>query len=454
MIEDDLVARFAAALSLPLVPVTFTGRSPLESAFAVSQFAAAAVATAGVAASRLSDDPADVTVDRNLTARWFQAALSPVGWAVPSPWDPVAGDYATADGWIRLHTNAPRHKAAALGVLGIGALGPASESEGADRDAVQAAVAAWGGEDLERAVITAGGCAAVMHSADEWARHPQGRAVATEPLVAWSHGEVAAVRENWRATAERPLAGLRVLDLTRVIAGPVATRFLASLGADVLRVDPLDWAEPAVVPEMTLGKRATRIDATTTVGRDALERLIAHCDVLVHGYRPGALDAIVSPDRRHDLRPGLIEVSLDAYGWRGPWSDHRGFDSLVQMSSGIAEAGMRWAGAESPTPLPVQALDHATGYLAAAAALVAVGRMRREGVSSSARLSLARTALELPLAPEPIAQVGGAAQPRPSTRIDTPWGPADLLPSPLTIGAPSFNYERGPTELGSDEPRW
>ena len=441
MIEVDLVTRFTAALGLPRVAFAFTGESSLSSAFAVSEFAAAAVATAGIAASRLSDDPAPVTVDRGLAARWFGAALTPVGWQLPSPWDSVAGDYATADGWIRLHTNAPRHKAAALGVLGTPA----------ERASVEAAVAAWAGDDLQRAVVSAGGCAAVMRSADEWARHPQGRAVASEPLVAWSSGQVAAARENWRPTAQRPLAGLRVLDLTRVIAGPVATRFLASLGADVLRVDPPDWNEPAIVPEMTLGKRATRVDATTTVGRDALERLIAHSDVLVHGYRPGALDALVPPDRRHELRPGLIEVSLDAYGSRGPWSDRRGFDSLVQMSSGIAEAGMRWTEAQRPTPLPVQALDHATGYLAAAAALVAVGRMRREGVSSSARLSLARTALELPIAQE--SRVGKHID-TPSTRIDTPWGRADLLASPLTVGDLTFNYERGPTELGSDEPRW
>lgn len=443
MIEDDLVATFAAALRLPPPPVAFTGESPLTSAFAVSEFASAAVAIAGAAASSLSDDPAPVTVDRGLAAAWFSSALTPVGWELPSPWDSVAGDYATADGWIRLHTNAPRHKAAALGVLGVHA----------DREAVAAAVAAWSGDELEHAVVSAGGCAAVMRSSDEWARHPQGRAIATEPLVAWSNGEVAAVRENWRPTPERPLAGLRVLDLTRVIAGPVATRFLASLGADVLRVDPPDWDEPAIVPDMTLGKRATRIDATTTVGRDALERLIAHSDVLVHGYRPGALDEIVSPDRRRDLRAGLVEVSLDAYGWRGPWSDRRGFDSLVQMSSGIADAGMRWAQAEKPTPLPVQALDHATGYLAAAAAIVAVGRMRREGVSSSARLSLARTALELPVAEPGEAPPLRRAQ-GPATRIETPWGPADLLRSPLTIDGLAFDYQRGPTDLGSDEPRW
>ena len=441
MIEDDLVATFTAALALPPVAVTFTGEPTLSSAYAVSSFAAAAVATAGIAASSLSDAAAPVTLDRGLADAWFAAALTPVGWTLPSPWDAVAGDYASADGFIRLHTNAPRHKAAALAVLGVGP----------ERSEVEAAVAAWAGDDLERAVVAAGGCAAVMRSADDWAHHPQGVAVAGEPLVAWSAGERAAARENWRPTPQKPLTGLRVLDLTRVIAGPVATRFLASLGADVLRVDPPDWDEPVLVPEMTLGKRTTRIDATTTVGRDALEQLIAHADVLVHGYRPGALDEIVPPDRRHDLRPGLIEVSLDAYGWRGPWSGRRGFDSLVQMSSGIAEAGMGWADAATPTPLPVQALDHATGYLAAAAVLSALGRLRREGVSGSARLSLARTALELPRSVETVRMDGVHHA---STRITTPWGDADLLTSPLTVGDIVFEYERGPSDLGSDEPRW
>jgi hypothetical protein len=457
MIEDALLETFTVALGAEPVPVVFTGEPTLTSAFAVSEFAAAAIAAAGVAVSGLADAPTGVTVDRGLADAWFASAITPVGWQIPSPWDAVAGDYRSADGWIRLHTNAPRHKAAALGVLGVPA----------DRELVVEEVAGWSGEELEAAVVSAGGCAAVMRSAAEWARHPQGAAVASKPLVHWTTTDAAEPRPHWRPSPGRPLDGLRVLDLTRVIAGPVATRFLAGLGADVLRVDPPDWYEPAVVPDMTLGKRVTRIDATTTVGRDALERLIADADLLVHGYRPGALDALVPLARRRDLRPGLVEVSLDAYGWSGPWAGRRGFDSLVQMSSGIAEAGKRWADASKPTPLPVQALDHATGYLAAAAAVVAVGRMRREGVASSARLSLARTALELVGAravPEPVegppserttlrqAQRPGAAQ-RP-TRIATPWGPADLLPSPLTVGYTLLNWQRGPTELGSDEPRW
>jgi crotonobetainyl-CoA:carnitine CoA-transferase CaiB-like acyl-CoA transferase len=446
---NAVLETFTSALGAAPVDVAFTGEPTLTSAFAVSDFAAAAIATAGVAVSGIAGDPTRVTVDRGLVDAWFASAITPVGWQIPSPWDAVAGDYRCADGWIRLHTNAPRHKAAALGVLGVAA----------DRELVAEEVAGWSAEELEAAVVAAGGCAAVMRSAAEWAAHPQGAAVASEPLVHWTTTDAAAA-PRWRPSPGRPLDGLRVLDLTRVIAGPVATRFLAGLGADVLRVDPPDWHEPAVVPDMTLGKRAARIDATTTVGRDALERLIADADLLVHGYRPGALEKLVPLERRRALRPGLVEVSLDAYGWSGPWAGRRGFDSLVQMSSGIAEAGMRWADASKPTPLPVQALDHATGYLAAAAAVVALGRVRREGVASTARVSLARTAVELVAAvPEPVEgppseRALRQAQRQESTRIDTPWGPADVLPSPLTVGDIRLNWQRGPTELGSDEPRW
>jgi len=444
-----MFAAFAHALVLrPDPPVTFVGDATLDSAFAVSELATASIAAAGAATSLLvesvTDAPAPVTVDRALACAWFGTAVSPVGWQLPSPWDALAGDYRSADGWIRLHTNAPRHRAAALAVL---AAAP-------ERASVAEAVAGWRGDDLELAVVAAGGCAAVMRSARDWARHPHGSAVAREPLVHWTYSRVRPTADAAELDPQHPLAGLRVLDLTRVIAGPVATRFLAGLGADVLRVDPPDWNEPAVVPDMTLGKRAARLDATTPAGREALEQLIAGADVLVHGYRPGALEALVPAERRRALRPGLIEVGIDAYGYTGPWRGRRGFDSLVQMSSGIAQTGMEWAHADVPTPLPVQALDHATGYLAAAAAIAAVALYRTRGLPRRARVSLAGTAALLlrhpAAAPHPLSD----DDPTPRTRIDTPWGPAEVLASSLAIGAAGLEWPRAPRDLGSDEPRW
>lgn len=429
--------------------LTFTGHGTLTSAFAVSELAAASFAAVGIAVSELIETIADattpVTVDRNLACAWFGAAVRPVDWQLPSPWDPVAGDYRGLDGWIRLHTNAPHHKAAALGVLGLRA------SADVSRDEVAAAVESWRTEELETAVVAAGGCAARMHKAEDWARHPQGLSVAAEPIVIWRPGELVGQSAHWTPTAERPLEGLRVLDLTRVLAGPAATRLLAGFGADVLRVDPPDWNEPALVPEMTLGKRAARLDASTAEGIEVLEQLIAGADVIVSGYRPAALDGLVSRERRAELRPGLIEVAIDAYGWSGPWHDRRGFDSIVQMSSGIAAAGMSWTGAGKPTPLPVQALDYATGNLAAAAVLRALIRVRREKTSSSARLSLARVATEL-LATR--GSDGAQAVELPTSRIDTPWGAADLLEPPLQAGDARLAWSTYGRDLGADAPAW
>src|SRR5690606_14976535 len=153
------------------------------------------------------------------------------------------------------------------------------------------------------------------------------------------------------------LAGIRVLDLTRILSGPIATRFLAGYGADVLRIDPIDWDEPAVAPDVTLGKRRARLDLRSPEGKATFEHLLQQADVLVHGYRSDALEKLgLGETRRRELNPGLVDVCLDAYGWTGDWRARRGFDSLVQMSSGIAHAGMTLLNKPIPTPLPVQAL--------------------------------------------------------------------------------------------------
>lgn len=432
-------------------PVNFTGAGELPSTFAVSDLAAASVAAAGIAVAEylaaFDGETRAVTVDRRLASFWFQASLFPQGWNLPPIWDAVAGDYQAADGWIRLHTNAPYHRRAALGVLGVGA----------DRDAVAKAVARWPGADLETAVVAAGGCAAAMRTMTEWRDSPQGRAVATEPLIAWSDlGPSGAPCGAVDPT--RPLAGIRVLDLTRVLAGPVATRFLAGLGADVLRIDPPDWDEPAVLPEIMLGKRSSRLDLRHQGDRETFGGLLAGADLLVHGYRPGALDGLgFDAASRQSLRPGLIEVTLDAYGWTGPWAGRRGFDSLVQMSTGIAAAGMAHFGADRPYPLPVQALDHATGYLMAAAALTALATRKREGRAMRARLSLARMAHLL--LDHSIAEVGPAFDPvgeadfRPAIE-ETGWGPGRRLAMPLTIDGVDVGNASPARRLGGDGAEW
>jgi len=457
---DQLLGRSAAAVGVRAGGIAFTGGPVLESFYPVSDLASAAVGVAGLAVAQVLDAlgmPPDsttpsVVVDRGLADAWFGFALRPIGWELPSPWDPIAGDYPTlhaegSGGWIRLHTNAPHHRAAALRVLGVAA----------DRAAVAGAVASWVAGDLESAVVGEGGCAAELRTPAAWAQHPQGAAVAREPLVATERTEHStdASPARWRPTPARPLAGLRVLDLTRVLAGPVATRLLAGLGAQVLRIDPPVWDEPGVVPEMTIGKRAARLDAHDLADRERLLELLTEADVLISGYRADALERLgLGDQQRRRIRPGLVDVSLTAYGHSGPWASRRGFDSLVQMSSGIAAAGLEAGTADRPTPLPVQALDHATGYLMAAAALAGLADRLRDGAGTRSRLSLARTAIELEAARglERDAPVAVAEYPR--TPLTTPWGAAELLPSPLTVGGSPLAWELPPRPLGSDDPVW
>ena len=448
MATERFTAMIHDALDNPAeaAALAFAGSGALPSAFPVTDLAAGSIAAAGLAIADLVGTAPGVTVDRRLASLWFRTSLRPIGWALPAPWDPVAGDYRARDGWIRLHTNAPHHRAAAERVLGAQS----------DRDGMALAVAGWDMGVLEAAIVAEGGCAAEMRSVEAWAAHPQGASVAGEPLVAFDPGVPASAA--WRPRPDRPLAGLRVLDLTRVLAGPVATRFLAGYGAEVLRVDPPDWNEPAIELDVTLGKRCARLDLRRDADRMVFEALLAGADLLLHGYRPEALDRLgYGTTARRALAPGLIDVRLDAYGWTGPWAGRRGFDSLVQMSCGIADAGQAWRGADRPVPLPVQALDHATGYLLAAAAIRLVARRLRDGVAGGARLSLARTA-QLLLDAEPTASGGELA---PETDGDfaaaveaTAWGPAHRLRPPLVIDGAPMAWPLPARRLGADRPAW
>jgi len=428
------------------------GDEYLPSRFAVTDLATASFGAVGCALAQLVETmgfakcPA-VTVDRRLASLWYGFSIHPIDWQLPPVWDAIAGIYQTKDGWIRLHTNLPHHRAAALSVIGTKA----------ERPDVAKVIASWDKEKLETEIVAAGGVAAAMRTADEWARHPQGMAVAREPLIAWGETRQSAPKQ-WQPTRERPLAGLKVLDLTRVLAGPVATRTLAGFGADVLRIDPPGWDEAIVVPEITLGKRCARLDLTLDTDRTVFENLLADADVLVHGYRPDALENLgYGETRRQSIAPDLIEVCLDAYGWTGPWRGRRGFDSLVQMSCGIADAGMKWANADKPTPLPVQALDFGTGYLMAAAVLRALDNMLAGKGTRNAKLSLARTA-EL-LKGHPQYRPEAAVMKTGSTDFadeaeQTPWGKANRLRPAVVIEGTLMYWDSPASELGAVRARW
>lgn len=433
----------------PVPQILWQGHDAFCSAYPVSELAAASIALAAQATAALTGNTAKLRLDVRLASRCFQHTFRPVNRPLPPAWDAFAGDYQTADGWIRLHTNAPHHRQAMERVLG----------KQPDRAALARVVAGWQKQTLEQAVVDAGGCAAEMRSLDAWRQHPQGKSVALEPLIAWQP-QAESAPPAWSLPQARPLRNVRVLDLTRVIAGPVATRFLAGLGADVLRLDPPGWEEPALEEEMMQGKRCARLDLKSAAGRQRFERLLLQTDVLVHGYRADALEKLgYDSTRLQQLAPGLIDVSLNAWGWSGPWRNRRGFDSLVQMACGIAEAGQRWRGSEAPHPLPVQALDHATGYLMAAAVLEGMRQRiaRRTGVT--ARLSLARTAHLLTSHPYPAGNAATGLSPaQPHDESDTleltRLGPGYRLKPPFWLPGTPLLWSRPGGPLGAAEPIW
>jgi hypothetical protein len=354
---------------------------------------------------------------------------------------PLSRFWRTADGWLRVHANYPWHRERALGVLGCRDT----------PDAVAEAVLGWRGEELEDALAAAGGLGYVVRGAQEWWAHPQGHAVAALPLLE----SVAGRGAGRRIAAGRGAQGRRVLDLTRVIAGPVATRTLAAWGAEVLRVDSPHLPEiPAQALDMLPGKHSALLDFAEPSGRARIEELLAEADVVVQGYRPGALDRYgLGPDALAERHPHLSLVTLSAWGASGPWAARRGFDSLVQCAAGIAAA----EGTDArPGALPAQVLDHATGYLAAAAALLALADVELGEPPRSVCLSLAQTARWLTRAgigeresqrrerrPEGmLVSLSGAAGP---VQVIAPPGRAgDLLPGWISttefgVDAPSFS---------------
>ena len=369
--------------------VVLTGDEPqLPSSFRVGAAAQVAIAAAGLAAAEIwrqrSGQSQNIAVDMRHAAVECRSEryLRCDGQPPPPAWDAIAGVYRTGDGkFVRLHTNFPHHRDAVCKVLNCVA----------ERDAVQAALMQWTGEAFETAAYDAGGVVALMRSYDQWMELPQARALAALPLVEITRIGDAAPKP-WPA-GDRPLAGLRVLDLSRVIAGPVAGRTLAAHGAEVMLVSS---PELPTIPWLTIdtgrGKLSSFVNLRGEQGRATLRGLLAQADIFSQGYRPQSLAALgFSPGELAGLSPGIVTVSLSAYGRAGPWAGRRGFDSLVQCTTGFNHAEAQAAGTDVPRELPAQLLDHAAGYMMALGAMMARLRQAREGGSWHVEVSLART---------------------------------------------------------------
>lgn len=417
-----------------------------------STVAVCALAGAELAAARTGGAPPAVQVDDGAVATAFVSERHlRIDGRAPATFAPLSGFWRTADGWLRTHANYPHHRERLLTALGLpGTAGP---------EELAKELAARRAEEVQEAAYAAGGLAVAVRTPAEWAAHPQGAEVARQPLLGLAPlgGATAPIRPPGLAGDPLlPAAGLRVLDLTRVIAGPVATRTLALLGADVLRIDAPELPESQDAHSDTgFGKRSAVLDLGSRPGRATFEELLSCADAVVTGYRPGALDRFgLAPQALAERRPGIVVARLSAWGDHGPWGGRRGFDSLVQAATGIAVTEAAADG--SPGALPAQALDHGTGYLLAAAVLRALTERSRTGGSRLATLALTRTAAwltdRLPRRAQDVPDVFD-----PGVRLadaDSPVGRLRHALPPVAFDGGPVNWSRPPGKWGSDAPAW
>ena len=448
--------RTAGLGDLKLDDVTFTGSEPvLPSSFAVGTAAQVTIAASALAAAEIwrlrTGRRQRVSVDMRHAAIEFRSEryLRIDGKPYEEYHDPIAGLYRCGDGrWVRLHTNLPHHCSGLLALLKCAH----------NRDAVQHTLDGWQAEALETAAADAGLVVTACRSFEEWDNHPQGRAVASLPP--FTIERIGDAPRRPLPAAERPLAGIKVLDLTRIIAGPVCGRTLAAHGADVLLVTAahLPSLYPLVV-DTGRGKLSTALDLREPSARDTLAALARDADIFVQGYRPGAVAGHgFSPQELARLRPGIVYVSLCAYGHEGPWARRRGFDSLVQTASGFNDAEANAFGRDKPKELPCQELDHATGYLLAFAAMVALARCAAEGGSWHVRCSLAQTGYWF----RNLGRIAGTACPNPKfddvrdclEESDSGFGRLTAVRHSAVLSDTPICWARPSVPLGSHAPAW
>jgi crotonobetainyl-CoA:carnitine CoA-transferase CaiB-like acyl-CoA transferase len=436
--------------------VTLSGADPvLPSSFAVGALAQATIAAAGLAAAELqalkSGHRQRVHVDMRHAAAEFRSERTFAAAATTPPlWDTIAGLYRTGDGrHVRIHTNFEHHRNGMLALLGAGY----------DREDVQRALLQWRGETFEDAAAARGLVATLTRSAEQWRAHPQGVAVAAQPLLTIER--IGDAPPEGLPMGDRPLSGVRVLDLTRIIAGPVGGRTLAAHGADVLLVtSPRLPSIPSLVVDTGRGKLSTHIDLETEDGRATLSRLVTQADIFIQGYRPGGLsERGFSPEALARARPGIVCVSLSAYGAIGPWATRRGFDSLTQNTNGINVAEAAAAGQERPKELPAQALDHGAGFLIAFASMMALRRRASVGGSWHVRVSLAQVGEWLKRMPRVSA---GLSAPDPATGdvqdlLETTasgFGPLTAVRHAAILSETPAYWSRPSVPLGTHAPEW
>jgi crotonobetainyl-CoA:carnitine CoA-transferase CaiB-like acyl-CoA transferase len=436
--------------------VAFTGADPvLASPLRLGEAGAATIAASALLAARLwasrtgRTQGVSIEVDAAAAAMRSSRYLRVEGVEGRRPGSGGGlGVYRTRDErWIYFQRLFPHHRERLLSVLRCNE----------DEAEIEQAVGGWDGLALEEAVVSAGASCGLVRSYAEWSEHPQAQALAELPLLEVVKIGDSAV-EPLASGPSRPLEGVRVLDLTRVLAGPTCARTLAEHGADVLRIGTLRWPDnEGMMRDTGFGKRSAALDLDDPAQADVLRGLLGGADVFSQGYRPGALARRgLSPEEVAAARPGIVYVSISAFGHTGPWHARRGFDSVVQSVSGIA---LEHAMETRPRFAPANPLDYMTGYLAAAGAITALRRRAHEGGSYLVRVSLAQTGRWLTSLPR--VDAAGAGPDLPRERLDalmdvteTPFGRLRHLAPVAQMSATPARWERPSVPLDHDAPEW
>ncbi|KAJ7725372.1 CoA-transferase family III [Mycena metata] len=439
------------------LPVSFLSRLNLsshpdpaiKSSFRLGTVAQTSIGLSGLSAAQFhllrTGVDQEVTVDaRHAVLEFHSQAWYTLDGCLPDGEDAIGGLYRTKDSdesYVRIHTMFPHHRKGILSILNI------PDSPETSRAQIQSAIKTWDAVDFESQAYANGMCATALRSYAEWSAHPHAKTLeGVLPVQLIKIGE--APKREISSKYTRPLDGIRVLDLSRVLAGPVAGRTLAAHGADVLLVtSPSLPSLPELDADTSRGKRTTQLDLTIPTDHEKLKGLASNADVFLQAYRPGSLASKgFGPKELAALHPGIIAASLTAWGWEGPWKDRRGFDSLVQTASGFnvaeAEAYAQFTGDAhelQPRPLPVQALDHTAGYLLAFGINAALCKTITEGGSWEVRVSLAAVGHWIrsfgQLAPEEA--FGSGAKPLPLATL-----PPDSEIAELSIPWKSINGQK------------
>jgi crotonobetainyl-CoA:carnitine CoA-transferase CaiB-like acyl-CoA transferase len=454
----DLLSALWRISGLPSEALGFVqlcGRDPVfPSSFAVGAAAQRSIAVAALAACELGyvrgSPRQHVSVDM------LHAAAECTGWfsldqREPDLWDPFSGLYRCADGYVRVHANFAHHREGALRLLG---LWPST----VQRADAERALLQWRALDFEQAAAERGLVATALRSFEQWDSTAQGKAIAAQPLMTIERiGDAAPLQLPPLREDERPLSGVRVLDLTRILAGPVGGRALAAQGADVLLINSPKLPNIEAIADTSRGKRSAHLDLHREQDRNTLWQLIDGAHVFSQGYRPGGLAALgYSPEAMAERRPGIVCVSLTAYGTQGPWAGRRGFDSLVQTAMGFNHAEGEAAGDGKPRALPMQLLDQATGYLMAFGAAAALCRQQQEGGNWQVQVSLAQTGHWIRSLGR-VAEGLKIAKPNIEPHLETSssgFGQLKAVCPSAQLSRTSAGYALPSMPPGSAEPRW